>query len=216
MKFPDNLQYEKYLLQKGIKYVAGVDEVGRGPLAGPMVVGAVILDLENILDLEISGEKSLYTQIRDSKKISDKKRRKISMFLKGNAVAYSISKVEPKEIDKHGLTKVTLALFDRVVRNLKVTPEHIITDNIQIKTIARQNQTNLVKGDQRSISVSAASIVAKVFRDDIMIKFHEIYPQYGFAQHKGYGTKYHMTALNDYGYCEIHRKSFKPVKRLVT
>lgn len=260
MDFQKITQYERKLYSKGIKYVAGVDEVGRGPLAGPFVVSAVILDIEKILSKEFEkiletapqkGETSdkntlgkeeskklnkkqctgkssinndvkydmlnqetvkLYTLIRDSKKVTPKRRSVLSEFIKSEAISYSIEVYEPEEIDKLGITELTQRAFFNSVKNLSVKPQYVLTDMFEIGRITKQHQTNIVNGDNRSISIASASIVAKVYRDNLMIKLHEKYPNYGFDKHKGYGTKTHFEALTKYGPCEIHRKSFEPIK----
>ena len=263
MNFQEITQYERKLYNHGIKYVAGIDEVGRGPLAGPFVVSAVILDLEkifsrdfeNLLEKIASGDISLnkkpsskakkpktnkdfteeknirnndvmykvkemekaklYTQIRDSKKVTSKKRSILSEFIKNEAINYTIEVFEPGEIDKLGVTEVTQRAFFNSVRSLKIKPQYVLTDMFEVGKITKQHQTNIVNGDDKSISIASASIVAKVYRDNLMIEMHEKYPKYGFDRHKGYGTKMHMEAIQKFGPCEIHRNSFEPVKSML-
>ncbi len=207
----DLFEYEKELLSKGIKHIAGVDEVGRGPLAGPIVIGAVILDIEfmiNDISLEIN-------EINDSKKLTERKREELSKFILNKALDYKIIEISNIEIDKLGIGKANAQGFYTAIQQLNLTPQHILTDHFKIKEIAPEIQTNITKGDSKSVSIAAASIIAKVYRDHLMVGMHNKYPQYGFDQHKGYGTKYHLDKIVEFGPCEIHRKSFEPVKSLV-
>ena len=217
MDFQQITQFERKYYSNGIKYIAGVDEVGRGPLAGPFVVSAVILDLEKIFGKysEENPETKLYKQINDSKKVTAKKRKILSEFIKNNAISYSIEIFEAEEVDKKGLSKLTQEAFFQAVHNLDIRPQFVLTDVFKIVEWDSEKQRNVVNGDEKSISVASASIVAKVYRDEMMIKKHEKYSVYGFDRNKGYGTKYHINALKEYGPCEIHRKSFKPVKDIL-
>jgi ribonuclease HII len=217
-------QYEKSLYKKGIRYIAGVDEVGRGPLAGPMVASAVILDLERIKFMfeddftnnDVLDETlKIYTQINDSKILSHKKRLYIRDMIVIEAITYSIVEIEHTHIDKMGISSATQDVFFKSVTKLKKVPEHILTDNFEIKKITKEHQTNIVRGDNKSISIAAASIIAKVYRDELMGKMHDKYPEYGFVRNKGYGTKEHLNALHKHGHCDIHRKSFEPLKSLL-
>jgi len=228
MHFQEITQFERNLYNKGIKYIAGIDEVGRGPLAGPFVVSAVILDLDKIFSreleqlindidtLDLEPEIYLYTKINDSKLLTPKKRDKLADFIKKEAVSYSIEVFSPEKVDSLGISEITQLAFYGAVKKLKVKPEHVFTDTFEIRKLTREHQVNIVSGDKKSISVAAASIVAKVFRDNIMICMHDKYPVYGFDRHKGYGTKYHIDALYKYGPCVIHRKSFHPVKDYIS
>lgn len=210
------LEFEKKLYSQGIKLIAGIDEVGRGPLAGPMVVGAVILDLNKVFrnyDVEY-GKYASYKFIDDSKKISDTKRRFLSKFIIKECISYSLYEVSPRELDLKGVARITQEAFSGAINTLKTKPEFILTDTFEIKQFPKQVQFNIIKGDTKSISIAAASIVAKVYRDDIMIKYATKYPGYGFEKHKGYGTKAHFDAIYEHGPCEIHRKSFEPLKSL--
>ena len=201
--------------------------MGRGCLAGPMVVGAVILNPEHLRDfakarindvsyLEINGFNFRYAQINDSKKLSSNKRKLLSDFILKNAVSYAIKVVKPRTIDSKGLSKCTQIGFVGAVKKLKIPPDHILTDAFAIKSLPKEVQTNIKHGDMLSISIATASIIAKVYRDELMVKLHnnnENYRVYGFDRHKGYGTKYHLEALEKYGPSDIHRVSFKPVGR---
>ncbi|HAI62818.1 MAG: Ribonuclease HII [candidate division WWE3 bacterium GW2011_GWF2_41_45] len=228
MRFPENFQIEKELyMSQGFKYIAGVDEVGRGPLAGPLVVAAAILDIEKMLDIEaflISRNRSFsrnndveyigkagYKNITDSKKISANKRQKANEFLLQECLSYSITEIDNESIDREGMAVCTSRAFENAVAGLKVTPEFVITDVVKIKNFDEARQLNIISGDLKSISVGAASIIAKVYRDNFMIEMDKKFPLYGFSSHKGYGTTRHIEALKIHGPCEIHRKSFEPI-----
>lgn len=215
MGLSDLLTFEKQLLDKGINLIAGVDEVGRGPLAGPFVAAAVILDLKKLINDVTSQKISDYKLIRDSKKVMPKERVRLAEFIRKEAISYSIIEIPVEEVDELGISKTTQKAFYNSIQQLNIKPEHILTDSFEIKKLAKQSQTNLANGDGVSISIAAASIIAKVYRDNIMINMHKIYPNYGFDRHKGYGTKLHFEALQAYGPCEIHRKSFAPVKQVL-
>jgi len=223
----DLIGFEKKLYDKGIRLIAGVDEVGRGPLAGPFVAGAVILDLNKVIQYanrdflkegkytnnDVADEKILnsYNQIKDSKKLSVKKRFELNKFLLSAVVSYSIVEISPEELDEIGISETTQKAFYKCIQKLKVKPEHILTDAFPIKKIVSDYQTNIKEGDNRSISIASASIMAKVYRDSLMEKMHLLYPHYGFDRNRGYGTKEHLNAINTFGICPIHRKSFHPV-----
>ena len=207
----DLLKHEIELFNQGIKYIAGVDEVGRGPLAGPLVACAVILDLESIFrNNDVSSQENMqYEQIKDSKKISENKRVSISKFIKSVAIDYSIFEITSQELDEIGISACIYKVFAGAVNKLKIQPEFILTDFVKISGFSNDKQMNFIRGEDESISIAAASIVAKVCRDEIMINEHEKYPIYGFDRHKGYGTKEHYEKLKLHGPCEIHRKSFR-------
>jgi ribonuclease HII len=225
------MDFEKDLYKRGVRLIAGVDEVGRGPLAGPFVAGAVILDLEKIIQIEntnlgpdtiprnndVENEEimTFYNLIRDSKKVSPKRRESINNFLITAVLSYSIVEISPEELDEIGISETTQKAFFECILKLKVKPEHILTDTFRIKKIIDENQTNINQGDNKSVSIAAASIMAKVYRDKLMEKMHIQYPHYGFDHNKGYGTKQHFSALNCFGICPIHRKSFRPVKNVL-
>lgn len=208
------LQFEKKLWEKGKPHVAGVDEAGRGPLAGPLVVAAVIFNPNKVLDAfangtnnDVSNEK--YSQIKDSKLLTPNKRNELNTFIISESICYSIVEIDDRTIDEKGIAYATHTGFANSVDGLEHTPQHVLTDYFTIHEIPRESQTNLKSGENYSISIAAASIVAKVHRDNIMIKMHGKYPQYGFNKHKGYGTREHKEAIAKYGLCDIHRKSFK-------
>ncbi|MBN1162705.1 ribonuclease HII [Patescibacteria group bacterium] len=233
-RFSEMLIWERKLWNMGVRLIAGIDEVGKGPLAGPVVASAVILDLRKVFEFEEQYNNStldetnstetkepnthdklkdtLYIEINDSKKISDKKRRLISDFLQSRVLDYAIAEISHEFIDKHGISTAVQLAFYQSIKGLDIKPEHVLTDFVHIRKITEQHQTNIIQGDSLSLTIAAASIIAKVHRDNIMIDMHNIYPQYQFHQHKGYGTKKHIQALREYGPCKIHRRSFEPVK----
>lgn len=217
----DLIFFENELYNKGVRLVAGVDEVGRGPLAGPFVAGAVILDLEKVIgllrnnDVEDQESLGLYNQIRDSKKLTIKRRTTIEQFLLNAVISYSITEISSDELDKIGVSQATQLSFYRCIQKLSVKPEHILTDAFEIKKLTKDCQTNIKEGDNKSISIAAASIMAKVYRDRVMDQMHLKYPSYGFDKNKGYGTKYHLEALQNFGICPIHRKSFHPISEFI-
>ncbi len=201
LKLKTLLQHEKRLNSRGIKLIVGIDEAGRGPLAGPVVAGAVILkgfDFKEDID--------------DSKKLSPKKREKAYREIIGKAIV-GVGIVDEKTIDRINIYRATIRAMQEAVNNLKAEPEYALVDG-RMKLSTKCPIKCIVGGDSKSLSIAAASIVAKVTRDRIMVKYDSIYPQYGFARHKGYGTKFHMAALEEHGPSPIHRFSFQPVKGL--
>ncbi|HQD51072.1 MAG TPA: ribonuclease HII [Defluviitaleaceae bacterium] len=190
-------QYEKYYYQKGVKYIAGIDEAGRGPLAGPVVAAAVILPK----DCFIMG-------INDSKKLSLIKREELFEIINKKALSIGIGIVDPQTIDRINILQATFEAMKKALNALSLKPELVLVDGNQNIPDISVPQEDIIKGDQKSISVAAAAIVAKVTRDRIMDKFHELYSEYGFNKHKGYGTKEHIEAIKKYGLCPIHRESF--------
>lgn len=197
-------QYEEQLEDLGIKYIAGVDEVGRGPLAGPVVVAAVILPL----NLRIKG-------INDSKKLSLKKRNELYKIILNEALAVNVSFIYERVIDEINIYEATKKGMLEAISGLKIKPEHVLIDAMPLRELAIAH-TSIIHGDALSASIGAASIIAKVTRDEYMDKMDIKYPNYGFKHHKGYCTKEHLEALEKYGPCEIHRKSFAPVKKFYT
>lgn len=187
---------EQEWFDKGMKLVCGVDEAGRGPLAGPVCAAAVILPA----NLEIPG-------LTDSKKLSDKRRRELFPVIKEQAIAYGIGWSSHEEIDEINILQATYLAMERAIENLSVKPELALIDGNRAKDFGLLVQT-VVKGDSLSASIAAASVLAKVSRDDVMLEMAKEYPQYGFEIHKGYGTKAHYEALRTYGHSKIHRMSF--------
>ena len=189
---------ESSLRASGVKVVAGVDEAGRGPCAGPLVVAAVILK---------NSESPALSRVRDSKALSEKVREELFDVITEESLAYAIIEISPEEIDRVGLHKSNLAGMRRAINALSVQPEYVLTDGYAINGLAIPN-LGVWKGDQVAMSISAASILAKVYRDRIMIEADALYPGYGFARHKGYITAAHTKALGEFGVTPIHRKSF--------
>lgn len=192
----DKLSYERELTEKGCKYICGVDEVGRGPLAGPVVCAAVIMPLNDIIE-----------GVDDSKKLSEKKREKLAGLIKEKAVAYAICRVEPQVIDEINILQATRLCMKNAVESLKVKPDFVLTDGNMTLDISVP-QKSIIKGDYYSYSIGAASIIAKVFRDNLMCEYAEEFPEYAFAKNKGYGTAEHIAAIERAGLCPVHRRSF--------
>lgn len=188
--------------------IAGVDEVGRGPLVGDVVTAAVILDPDNPIE-----------GLMDSKKLSEKKRQHLSVEIKQRAIAWSIGRASPEEIDTLNILHATMLAMQRAVQGLKVTPDYVLVDGNRCPTFAHETANiacqSVVKGDARVSEISAASILAKVVRDDEMIALDKLYPYYGFAQHKGYPTKAHLERIIEHGVLDCYRRSFKPVANVL-
>jgi ribonuclease HII len=196
---------ESTLIASGIKQIAGVDEAGRGPCAGPLVVAAVIL--KDPFAPELS-------EVRDSKELSERLREKLFDVVIEQALSYSIIEISVEEIDNFGLHKSNLEGMRRAINSLEIVPEYVLTDGYAIEGLAIPNLA-VWKGDQVAVSISAASILAKVYRDREMVKLESKYPGYGLAKHKGYITAAHTKALGELGVTEIHRKSFANIAALV-
>lgn len=194
-------KYEEELYDNGITYVCGVDEVGRGPIAGPLVVSAVILPQ----DIRIEG-------IDDSKKLSETKRNKLYKEIMKKAIAVNTVFVYESEIDERDIYRCTQGAMIKAIEGLKVEPGHALIDAMPLPLL-KTPHTSLIHGDALSASIGAASIIAKVTRDEYMKKMDIKYPGYGFARHKGYCTKEHIEALEKLGPCKIHRKTFAPVNK---
>ena len=199
----DMLEYENKYYAKGYKYVAGVDEAGRGPLAGPVFAAAVIFDKDTYIP-----------EINDSKKLTEKKREELFEVIKEKALAYAIVSVDEKEIDRINILKATLKCFNLAVSSLKITPDVALIDGNRAGEMPTEFET-VVKGDAKSMSIAAASILAKVARDRYVTELDSLYPQYNFKKHKGYGTKEHLEAIAQFGPCPIHRMTFKGVREYV-
>ncbi|MAB62305.1 MAG: ribonuclease HII [Pseudoalteromonas sp.] len=187
-----------------VNYIAGVDEVGRGPLVGDVVTAAVILDPNKPI-----------VGLADSKKLSDKKRQLLAAEIKEKALCYAIGRCSPSEIDELNILHATMLAMSRAVEGLSVKPEFVFIDGNRVPSQLTVPAQAVVKGDSLVEEISAASILAKVARDEEMIELDERYPDYGFAGHKGYPTKAHFAALEQYGAIAEHRKSFKPVQRIL-
>lgn len=193
---------DESVFNEGYQYICGIDEAGRGPLAGPVVVAAVIMPKDSMIE-----------GVNDSKKVSEKKREKLYDLIIDEATSYSVGIVDQNEIDRINILNATKAGLTEAVRSLKVKPDVILVDALtNIDTCGIQYRS-IIKGDAKSYSIAAASIIAKVTRDRIMRQWDEIYPQYGFAKHKGYGTAAHIAAIKENGLCPLHRLSF--VKNII-
>lgn len=204
-----SLDYENHLFHQGYPTVAGIDEAGRGPLAGPVVAVAVLLD-RNFQ--EKFPELPILTQIKDSKKISPGKREKLFHQIKENCTGVGVGICDHNTIDRLNILQASFLAMKKALSDLRTDPNLILVDGkFQIPKCS-YDQKSIPQGDRKVFSIAAASIVAKVTRDTMMKEYHEKYPEYGFDRHKGYGTKQHMDALKQHGPCEIHRKSFAPIK----
>lgn len=193
---PD-FEFEKNAIKNGYISVCGVDEAGRGPLAGPVCAAAVILPM----DFEIK-------ELNDSKKLSEKKREQLFDVIKQNAISYSIAYASVEEIEEFNILEATFLAMERAVNGLDKKADYVLIDgNRTPKGLLIPSET-IIKGDAKSYSISAASILAKVSRDRLMLEYDKEYPQYNFKKHKGYGTKEHTDAIRKYGPCKIHRMSF--------
>lgn len=190
-------KFEKEEYEKGYTCIAGIDEAGRGPLAGPVVAAAVILPKDALID-----------GVNDSKKLSEKKREKLYDDIVENAVAWGVGIVEHTVIDEINILNATRRAMKLAIENLSVKPDFILIDAEKKVDTNGIPYLPIIKGDALSISIGAASIIAKVTRDRIMREYDKIFPMYGFEKHKGYGTKAHVEALKEFGPCMIHRKSF--------
>ena len=190
-------EYEKNLYEEGVKLIAGIDEAGRGPLAGPVVVGVVILR-----------ETSFIEGINDSKKISEAKREKLYEEITNEAVAWSVGIVDETRIDEINILNATKEALTKAISNLKIKPEIILVDALDKIDTFSIPYISIIKGDAKIYSIAAASIIAKVTRDRIIRSYDKIYPEYEFIKNKGYGTAKHIEAIKQYGLCPIHRKSF--------
>ena len=203
---PD-LSFERSLWACDIHCVAGIDEAGRGAWAGPVYAAAVILPSDPSVDIKLAG-------VRDSKQVSPLKRIQLALLVKQHALAYAVAYADASEIDQFGILPANRLAMMRAVSALSIQPDHLLIDALFLPDL-EQGQTALIKGDQRSLSIAAASILAKTERDAWMIAAHDNYPAYRFDLHKGYGTKTHQLGLNREGVCDLHRKTYKPIKDLI-
>ena len=191
----DKLLYENKHLSEGKKYIAGVDEVGRGPLAGPVVCASVIMPLDDIIE-----------GVTDSKKLSEKNREKLYPLIKEKAICYSIQEISQEEIDEINILNAVKKCMVKAVESLSVKPDITLVDGND--TGLKINAEYIVKGDLNSYTIGCASILAKVYRDNLMKEYAKEYPEYGFEGHKGYGTKVHIEKIKEIGPCKLHRRTF--------
>jgi len=205
MVYPDTKLEQK--LWKKYKYVVGIDEAGRGPLAGPVSAGAVC----------ISKESDIIPTVRDSKKMTHKQREEAFDLIKQNCLGWGIGLVSAKEIDDIGITNAVLKAMTLALRQVEdmvgSKADYLIVDGLNVSLIGEYPMEKIKQGDLKHYSIACGSVLAKVARDRLMLEYHEKYPQYGFDTHVGYGTKKHMEAMESYGVCDIHRKSYKPVAK---
>ncbi|MCR4324790.1 MAG: ribonuclease HII [Candidatus Curtissbacteria bacterium] len=192
------LDLENNLWQKGFKYVAGIDEVGRGSWAGPLVVASVILPTNF----------QIPTGLADSKLVKPQLRQKLSKIIIKSALATTIVEISSKDVDKFGVGKATHAAFRKAVKDINPNPDYCLIDAFYIKSFSKKKQSAVKNGDKICASIAAASIIAKVYRDRLMKRLHFKYPLYGFGKHKGYGTPSHQEAIKKYGLSNIHRASY--------
>jgi len=196
-------EFEYRAYQEGFQTIAGRDEVGRGPLAGPVAAAAVILPQDFFLE-----------GVDDSKRLSDKKRRKLVDDIKKEAVSWAVALLSPQYIDRENILQASREAMRLAVQALRPAPDFLLVDAIKIPDLPIQ-QLPIIKGDSLSVSIACASIIAKVERDETMLAYDRLYPQYGLGKHKGYATREHLLALQEFGPCPLHRRSFEPVKSML-
>ena len=205
----DRFTYERECLANGYCFIAGIDEVGRGPLAGPVVASSAMFSSEVIK----TGLPNSLKDVNDSKKLSEKKREHLFDVLNDfDGVDFGISIIESEEIDRINILQATHKAMSKSLISLENNPDHLLVDGRPVKSLGK-SQSAIVKGDSLSYSIGAASIIAKVTRDRMMKKFDLKFPGYGFSSNKGYGTREHLNALNDLGPCSIHRLTFAPIRK---
>ena len=202
-RFREMLYYEEAFRQEGYQVVAGIDEAGRGPLAGPVSIGACILPQDCFIE-----------KLNDSKKLSEKQRDILYDKIIECAIDWKVIFISEEEIDQKNIYQATINGMYQAVTELSVTPDAVLIDAVPLSKLSQPSHS-LIKGDQKSASIAAASILAKVSRDRLMEEYDRIYPQYGFAKHKGYGTAEHVAAIREYGPCPIHRKTFEPIASIL-
>ncbi len=190
-------EIEKSVYEEGAEYICGIDEAGRGPLAGPVVVASVIMPKDSMIE-----------GVNDSKKISEKKRERIFEEIIKEAISYGVGIIDETKIDDINILQATKLGLTNSIKELKIKPDIILVDALTKIDTCNIPYRSIIKGDAKSYSIAAASIIAKVTRDRIMLGYDKVYPEYGFAKHKGYGTASHIEAIKKYGLCPIHRRSF--------
>lgn len=198
--FQIGFDFEHQAIADGYAFIAGVDEVGRGCLAGPVVAAACILDQS----------KPVPRSLNDSKKLTERQRKEIYQELRQTAVAYSLGIIDADEIDRVNILEATKLAMLKAIDGLTPAPDHLLIDALQLRQCSLP-QKAIIKGDSISYSIAAASVIAKVFRDDLMKQYDAEFPEYGFAGHKGYGSVAHLAAIREHGPCRLHRKTFRGV-----
>ena len=212
LRIARRFRYEHTLLQQGVTDIAGVDEAGRGPLAGPVVAAAVILPADWIL----CGMPRPLRKVNDSKQLTPREREDLfNELVSRPGVRYGVARVDVELIDQINILQATHRAMNQALAELNPGARHALVDGLLVKSLT-VHQTPLVDGDCLSFSIAAASIIAKVTRDRLMIEYHNLYPAYGFDEHKGYGTPYHISAIRQFGPCPIHRQSFSPFRPIQT
>ncbi|MGI6359608.1 MAG: ribonuclease HII [Acholeplasmatales bacterium] len=196
-------EHEERLLKEGYSFICGVDEAGRGSLAGPVVAAAVIL------------KPNVRIAVTDSKKLTKKKRKELVPLIIDNSIAVSISFIDNKEIDRINILEASKKAMLEAIKGLEVKPDYVLSDAINLEDDLPISGKAIIKGDLKVASIAAASIIAKEARDDYMEAMDLKYPHYGFKKHMGYPTKFHINQIEKYGICEIHRKTFKPIKDMI-
>jgi len=208
-KYSNSFEFEQPLWAAGIQRVAGVDEAGRGPLAGPVVAAAAILPPAWL----VTGLPQELTGLNDSKQLTERQREQFFAFITGcGQIEFGIAEVAPAVIDAINILQATHRAMNEALAQLQPLPPHALVDGRPVKSL-RVPQTAIVKGDARSYSIAAASVLAKVHRDRLMLRYEAAFPGYGFAEHKGYGTAKHLAAIAQHGACPIHRLTFAPLKK---
>jgi ribonuclease HII len=200
LTMPVHLEFEFRAHSEGYRFIAGVDEVGRGCIAGPVVAGAVIWDLS----------KPVPEGLDDSKKLTKKKREELTEEIKQNAITFAIAESSVEDIERINILEASKKAMELAIESLSIKPDHLLIDALELKAI-KLPQKAIIHGDAVSASIAAASVIAKTYRDELMTALDSIYPQYGFGSHKGYGTKAHFDAIKVHGPCDAHRKSFRGV-----
>ncbi|MFN7138100.1 MAG: ribonuclease HII [Limisphaerales bacterium] len=212
VKIPRRFRYEHKVLQSGVTQLVGVDEAGRGPLAGPVVAAALCFPLEWIL----AGLPRKLKKVNDSKQLKAEERDDLFCQLTTHPeIRYAVASVDVQMIDQINILQATHRAMNQAISQLDPFPQHALVDGLPVKTLCCP-QTAIVDGDCLSYSIAAASIIAKVTRDRMMLEYHQLYPVYGFHEHKGYGTPAHVAAIRQHGPCPIHRQSFSPIRPVQT
>jgi ribonuclease HII len=193
---PPNLEIEHLIWQENIEFIAGVDEAGRGPLAGPVAAGAIIFKPYDYIE-----------DVKDSKKLSAKQREELFELITAKSLTYGVGMVDNTEIDRFNIRKATFKAMRMAIGSLSKKPQYLLLDGEELPDKVYRQEA-VVEGDNRSFTIAAASILAKVTRDRLMMEYHQQYPQYGFDRHKGYGTEFHREMIKKHGPCPIHRRSF--------